>query len=683
MPTSTSNPLLDSAYLPKFKAITAEDCLPAVEHVIEGARQTVSELEKIAHSATWENFADKLETMEESIDRVWSTISHLNGVDDSAELRDAYQACIQVLTVFHTELGQNETLFKGYKHIKASADFDTLNQAKRKIIDNTIRDFVLSGAELDDAKKARFAEISLEQSKLSNQFSQNILDSTQAWHLDITDEADLAGLPDSAKSLAKQTAQAADLNNSWRFGLDYPSYSAILTYADNAELREKMYKAYATRASEFGDEKLDNGPLIKTIVDLKQEKAELLGYKTYAELALVTKMTESPKQVTDFLDELLTYAKPKAEKDLQELQTFASEHYDADNLAPWDLGYYSEKLKEHAFNFDSEEVKQYFPIDKVFEGMFEVASRLFGVNIKKNTDIDTWQDDVISFDVSNDNDELIGQLFSDLYVRKGKRGGAWMAVCRHKRTTPSVNQLPVAYLTCNFTPASDGKPALLTHDEVETLFHEFGHTLHHLLTKVNEMSVAGINGVAWDAVELPSQFLENWCWHKESIPLISEHYATGEPLPEELLNKMLAAKTFQSGLACVRQVEFSLFDILLFSGYKLNTSKDVQTLLDTVRKKTAVISPPDYHRFQNSFSHIFAGGYSAGYYSYKWSEVLSADAFSRFEEEGVFNEQTGQSFLENILQRGGEDEPGVLFEKFRGRQPSITPLLQHSNLVAN
>ena len=675
-----TNPLLDTQHLPKFGSIKPSFVTGALTNALQEAEQKILELEALVTSSnetSWDNFAAVLENIDESIDRIWSTVSHLNAVNDSTELREAYQEGLQSLTEFHTQLGQNQSIFSGYQQIRNSAEFSSLNTAQKKVIDNAIRDFRLSGAELSGEKKQQYKTIALKLSELSNQFSQNILDATQDWHLLITDAEDLAGLPQDVITRAEQG------KNEWKFGLDAPTYIAIMQYSDNAALREKFYEAYATRASDVGPNagKFDNTPLITNIVKLKQQKAKLLGYQNYAELALATKMADSPKEVIGFIQELEQYAKPKAQQELTELRTFVKAHYSIDHLEPWDIAYYSEKQKQQQFAFSAEEVKQYFPASHVIQGLFDVVKKLFNIRIEINDDIETWHEDVMAFNVTDNENALIGQFYADIYVRKNKRGGAWMGTCRHHRKTVSSQQIPVAYLTCNFAPATDDKPALLEHDDVETLFHEFGHTLHHLLTQVNEMSVAGINGVAWDAVELPSQFLENWCWHPESIELISQHYLTGEALPSELLNKMLRAKNFQAGMGTLRQLEFSLFDMRLHNDDDIADNLEIQTLLDEIRSTMAVIQPPAYHRFQNSFSHIFAGGYAAGYYSYKWSEVLSADAFNRFEEEGIFNQETGASFLDNILAKGGEEEPKVLFENYRGRPASIQPLLTHSGLL--
>lgn len=678
----SENPLLSSEYLPLFKTIEASHINPALDGLLDAANQQIEQLEQLADEASWENFAQPLEDMDERIDRVWSTVSHLHGVKDSAELREAYNEALQKLTEFHTTLGQNLTLFKGYKTIQSRQDFADLSEARQRIINNAVRDFQLSGAELDSDKKRRFKEIQLRLSELSTQFEQQLLDATQSWHLLVTDKDQLAGLPDQATELAAQTAHQHD-QQGWRFGLDIPSYLAIMKYADNGEIRKQLYEAYSTRASEKGPdaEKYDNGPLINEIIELRHEKAELLGFQTYAELALVKKMANSPDEVDAFLQELKKFAKPKAEQEIQELIDFCQQQYQISDLSPWDYSYYSEKLRQHEFAFSSEETKPYFPVDHVINGLFLVTQRLFGITVKHNPTLEVWDDQARGYDVLNDDGQIIGQLFADLFVRQGKRGGAWMASCRHRRQRQNL-QHPVAYLTCNFAPGVGDEPALLTHDEVETLFHEFGHTLHHLLTTVDEVSVAGINGVAWDAVELPSQFLENWCWHPQSIALISQHYQTGEPLPEELLQKMLRAKHFQAGMQTVRQLEFAMFDMTLHNGFAIDEHNTVQSLIEQIRNAVAVIEVPSYHRFQNSFAHIFAGGYAAGYYSYKWAEVLSADAFSRFEEEGIFSASAGQAFLQQILQRGGVEDAGVLFRKFRGREPDIQPLLRQTGLIS-
>lgn len=683
------NPLLSKQPLPAFAEIQAEHVLPALNTRLDEAKEVITELEKIADQATWGNFAAKLERVDVSLDNIWSTVSHLNSVMDSPELREAYQEGQQLLTTFHTSVAQNLSLYQGYKNIASRDDFKTLNAAQKKIVNNTLRDFKLSGAELDEKDKQRFAQITQQLSQLQTTFEQNLLDATQSWYLHIQDRKELSGLPDYAVEQAQSTAHRHD-QQGYRFGLDIPSYLAVMKYADSAVIREKMYRAYATRASlesvnldEETETRFDNEPVIEQILALRLEKSQLLGMDNYAELALITKMANDVNQVEAFLEDIAHYAKPKAKAELHELYEFASNNFSVTNLNPWDYSYYSEKLKQHEYDLNSEQIKEYFPVETVFNGMFEIVNRLFGIQIKQNTTPQTWHEDVLVYDLVDDAGTTTGQLFADLYARPNKRGGAWMGVCRHRQHTAEQQSTPVAYLTCNFTPASSGKPALLTHDEVETLFHEFGHTLHHLLTTVDEMSLAGINGVAWDAVELPSQFLENWCWHPESIPLISKHFQAGTPLPNDLLNKMLAAKHFQTGMQTVRQLEFSLFDIQLHAqNYQTTeTSLSVQDTLENARDAVAVVKAPDYNRFQCSFSHIFAGGYAAGYYSYKWAEVLSADAFEKFEEEGIFNASTGAAFKDSILSQGGVPEASDMYAKFRGREPKVNALLKSTGLL--
>ncbi|MEM7359470.1 MAG: M3 family metallopeptidase [Pseudomonadota bacterium] len=683
-----TNPLLNFDQLPFFGKIDASHVIPALEQVLDEARSTISQLESIDEPG-WRNFAAVMEEMDERISRVWSPVSHLNGVQDSDELREAYKQGIELLTAYHSEVSQNPALFQQYKSLADSAAFARLTAAQQKIITNSLLEFRLGGAELAADDQDQLTGINQQLSQLSTQFERNLLDSTQAWSRVITDADELSGLPKSAQDMARQNAEA-ESEEGWLFNLQIPSYLAIMQHADNAELRREMYQAYVQRASELvHDAAFDNAPIIDEILALRLRKASLLGYENYADYSLVKKMARSSEQVLDFLQELAAHARPVAETELTELKEFAHERYRVNELQAWDISYYSERLREHRYAFNDEQVKPYFPVGQVFDGLFEITRRLFGIEIRSNDAPTTWHDDVVCFDLYAEQDQVyIGSFYADLYARKHKRGGAWMDTCIHRRKKGEVLQHPVAFLTCNFAPPIGETPALLSHDEVETLFHEFGHSLHHLLTQVDEMSVAGINGVAWDAVELPSQFLENWCWHEDSIQLISQHYQTGGPIPTDLLDKMRAAKNFQSGMQTLRQVEFALFDMLLHSEYSpLEQDRDahledVQTLLDHVRTQVAIFQPPAYNRFQNSFGHIFAGGYAAGYYSYKWSEVLSADAFGRFEEEGIFNSKTGDDFLRAILQRGGVDDPNELFFEFRQRAPELTPLLRHSGLIA-
>ncbi|MDH3690496.1 MAG: oligopeptidase A [Gammaproteobacteria bacterium] len=680
--TIKHNPLLDLSSLPRFDEITPEQVEPAVDHVLAENRAETEHLIAKDSAPTWESFVQPLEDQEERLNRVWSPIGHLNAVRDSDDLRKAHDACLPKLSAYHTEMGQDPRLFERYKTIAGNKTYERLDVAQKKIIENDLRDFRLSGVELDSDAKQRFKQIEQELSTLSNRFGQHLLDATHAWQLVITDPADLSGLPDSALAVAKQTAEQEELEG-WKFTLDAPSYIAFLTYSEHAELRRTMYQAYVTRASELGPHagQWDNTQLIRDILRLRLEQARLLGFANYAEYSLQIKMAESVEQVISFLTDLAARSHPIAKDELDEVQRFASDEYGVSTVAAWDLPYYSEKLRQTRYAFTQEEVRAYFPLHRVLSGMFAVVNRLYGVDVQQRGNVPTWHPDVAFYEISTSNGEIIGQFYVDLYARPHKRGGAWMDDCVSRKRTDQGVQVPVAYLTCNFSPPVADKSSLLTHDEVLTLFHEFGHGLHHLLTQINYVGVAGINGVAWDAVEVPSQFMENWCWEKEALDLISSHHLTGEPLPQVLLKKMKAAKNFQAAMQMVRQLEFSMFDMRLHSEFDPNGEGTVQQLLDSVREEVAVFIPPEFNRFQNSFSHIFAGGYAAGYYSYKWAEVLSADAFSRFEEEGIFNLQTGRDFKHHILEQGGAREPMELFVAFRGREPEIDALLRHSGLL--
>ena len=675
-----TNPLLNFKQAPQFQMIEAQHVIPALATVLQESRANIAELQQVAFP-DWQNFAYPMECIEERLSRVWSPVSHLNAVRDSDELRTAYQSGIDLLTAYNSEVGQNKDLFAQYTKIRQSEHWPKLTKAEKKLIENSLLDFKLSGAELSHEDQSRLTKIDHQLSQLSNKFERNVLDATQAWSLLITDQDQLKGLPQSALEIAVQSATLED-QQGWLLTLQIPSYLAVMQHAQDQQLRQNMYQAYAQRASELTDDgRFDNAPLIDSILELKNARAKLLGFSHFAEYSLIKKMASSSDVVIDFLTELAQHARPTAEREMADLKMFAAEHYEQEDLKPWDISYYSERLREHQYAFNDEEIKPYFPAEQVFDGMFEVAKNLFGIEFKTNDSLQVWHPDVVCFDlVARDGGKIIGSLYADLYVRKNKRGGAWMDSCIHRQRQEQALQKPVAFLSCNFTPPIGDDPALLSHNEVETLFHEFGHSLHHLLTEVDVMGVAGINGVAWDAVELPSQFLENWCWHPDSLQLIASHYKTGDKLPQELLEKMRAAKNFQSGMQTLRQVEFAMFDMRLHAAVE---TPDVQAVLDTVREEIALIPVPSYNRFQNSFGHIFAGGYAAGYYSYKWSEVLSADAFERFEEEGIFNRTTGQDFLRSILQRGGVDDPNDLFKEFRGRPPQLQPLLRQSGLVTD
>ena len=682
---STENPLLTMTGLPPFQHIKPEHVEPALKSLIQSNREQLEKLLKDNEHYSWDNLIQPLEDMDDRLGRMWSPVSHMNSVVNSDELRDAYNNCLPLLSEYSTEMGQNVELYEAYKSIKDSPEFDTLDTAQKKIIDNALRDFHLSGIDLPVEKKKRYREIKQQLSKLTSKYEENILDATQAWSKHITDEKLLSGLPDSALAMAKQAAEAKELDG-WLFTLNFPSYYAVLSYADDRALREEMYQAYSSRASEQGPNagEFDNSEIMEDILSLRHELAQLLGFKNYAERSLATKMADTPEQVLTFLHDLAKRSKPMAKQELAELTGFARQEHDVSDLSAWDIAYYGEKLRQHTFDFSEEDLKPYFPETKVIPGMFEVVKRLYGISINEVDGIEKWHDDVHFYEIRDDKNELRGQFYLDLYARDKKRGGAWMDDCiGRKRNVDGSLQIPVAYLTCNLTQPIGDDPALFTHNEVTTLFHEFGHGLHHMLTRVEHIGVSGINGVAWDAVELPSQFMENWCWEREALESIAAHYQSGESIPDELFNKMYAAKNFQAGMQMVRQIEFSLFDFRMYHEYQpeLKGTGSIQKILDEVRSEVAVVIPPPYNRFQHGFSHIFAGGYAAGYYSYKWAEVLSADAFSLFEEKGIFDSETGSAFLESVLEQGGTKEPMELFKAFRGREPQIDALLRHSGIA--
>ena len=675
------SPLQDVSGLPAFSKITPDQIQPAVEQAIKKCKDCIDDVLKQT-DFTWDNLVVPLDEADDELSRIWSPVSHTNSVVSNDELRAAHDACLPLLSEYGTFVGQNEGLYNAYKVLKDSDGFEQLDEAQQKVITNTIRDFTLSGVALDADKKKRYAEVKSRLSELSSQFSNNLMDATLAWTKHITDKAELAGLPDSAIDAAKQTAESKELDG-WLFTLDIPSYLPIMQHADNRELREEMYVAYSTRASDQGPNagEFDNSAIIDETLALRHELAQLVGFENYAECSLATKMADNGEQVLSFLDDLAERSKPFAEKDVEELTRYAQETHGVSDLAVWDLPYYSEKLKQQKYTISDEQLRPYFPEKRVVDGLFNVVSRLYGIRIEEQQGIDVWHKDVRYFTITDQTGNLRGSFYLDLYAREHKRGGAWMDECRVKRLCEDGSiQAPVAYLTCNFNSPVGDTPALFTHDEVVTLFHEFGHGLHHMLTKIQVGGVSGINGVAWDAVELPSQFLENWCWQEEALALISGHYETNEPLPKDLLDKLLAARNFQSAMQMVRQLEFSLFDFTLHQTFDPDEGAKVQAVLDKIRERVSVVTPPAFNRFQHSFGHIFAGGYAAGYYSYKWAEVLSSDAFSRFEEEGIFNQQTGQDFLTNVLEMGGSREPMELFVAFRGREPQVDALLRHSGI---
>ncbi|OCH42743.1 oligopeptidase A [Aliivibrio fischeri] len=677
-----SNPLLTFTDLPPFSQIKPEHIQPAVEQAIADCRSKIEEVLASDVTPSWESIIVPLAETDDRLSRIWSPVSHLNSVKNSEAWREAYEACLPELSEYGTWVGQHKGLYEAYKSIKESEAFTSLSQAQQKTIIDELRDFDLSGIGLPADQQKRYGEISKRSSELSSNFSNNVLDATMGWSKHITDEKELSGLPESAMAAAKAAAEAKELDG-WLLTLEMPSYLPVMTYCDNKPLRKEIYEAFVTRASDRGPNagKWDNSAIMEEELQLRHEIARLLGFGSYSDKSLATKMAESPTQVLGFLNDLATKAKPQGEREVEELKAFVKEEFGIDELDLWDITYYSEKLKQKLYQISDEELRPYFPESKAVSGLFEVLNRLFGMTVVEREGVDVWHESVRFFDIFDSTNTLRGSFYLDLYAREHKRGGAWMDECRVRRLTQEGElQTPVAYLTCNFNKPVGGKPALFTHDEVVTLFHEFGHGIHHMLTQIDVASVSGINGVPWDAVELPSQFLENWCYEEEALAFISGHYETGEPLPKEMLDKMLAAKNFQSAMFILRQLEFGLFDFTLHTNFDPELGGRVLETLAEVKAKVAVLPSVEWNRFSHSFGHIFAGGYSAGYYSYLWAEVLSADAFSRFEEEGIFNTETGQSFLNNILEMGGSEEPMELFKRFRGREPQVDAMLRHAGI---
>jgi oligopeptidase A len=688
---TTDNPLLDFTDLPAFDRIEPAHIAPALDVLLADARAALERVGDPALPATWENVVVPLEDATEKLGRAWGVVGHLNSVADSPPLREAYNANLPRVTQFWTELSQDTRLFERYKALRASAEFEHLDGARRRIVENALRDFRLGGAELVSPARERFAEIQERAAALAQKFSENVLDGTNAFELVVESADALDGLPADAIGAARASAEQAG-KTGYRITLQFPSYLPVMQYANDRKLRETLYRAYTTRASEHPSAprdpeaiaRLDNGPVMAEILRLRREEAQLLGYRDFAEVSLVPKMAESPAQVITFLRDLAGRARPFAERDLAELAEFARTRLDLDALQPWDVMYASEKLKEERYSFSDQQVKQYFQLPRVLEGLFGVVRRLFGVDILPDQ-APVWHADVRFFRVEREGD-VVGHFYLDPHARPSKRPGAWMDDARGRRRLSNRLQTPVAYLVCNFQPPVGSKPALLTHDDVTTLFHEFGHGLHHLLTRVDELGVSGISGVEWDAVELPSQFMENFCWEWDNVRAMSAHVDTGEPLPRELFDRMLAAKNFQAGMATLRQIEFALFDMLLHVE-EVGDAAGIQSVLDSVRNEVALLPVPTWNRFQNSFSHIFAGGYAAGYYSYKWAEVLSADAYAAFEEAAATPQperavpEAGRRFLDEILAVGGSRPAIESFKAFRGREPTLDALLRHNGMV--
>ncbi len=678
-----SNPLLIASDLPSFSQIKPEHIKPAVEHAIAECKKVIANVLE-EKTFTWANLVMPTDEADDTLTKLWSPVSHMNSVINSDELRDAYESCLPLLSEYGTFVGQHQGLYQAYQQLADSDEYQQLNIAQKKVMDNALRDFKLSGIALNDDDKKRYGEVVTRLSELSSKFGNNLLDATQAYSVNITDKNELTGLPNSAIEAAAELAKAQE-KQGWLFTLDIPSYLPVMMYCGNVKLREQLYRGFVTRASDQGPNasEFDNSGVMNELLKLRHELAQLLDFNNFAEKSIATKMASSTDEVLDFLENLAVKSKAQGQQDLNEVKAFAKTEFNETDLQAWDLPYYSEKLKQSRYAISDEECRPYFPENKVVSGLFEVVNRLFGLQINEISNIDTWHKDVKFYEVFDRDNNLRGRFYLDLYARAHKRGGAWMDDCKSRRELANGDiQYPVAYLTCNFNKPIGDKPALFTHDEVVTLFHEFGHGIHHMLTQINASGVSGIDGVPWDAVELPSQFLENWCWQPEALAFISGHFETGEPLPQEMLDKMLAAKNYQSAMQMLRQLEFSIFDFKMHKDYQPDNQNDnyIQKILNQVRNEYSVVKAADFNRFQHSFGHIFGGGYSAGYYSYKWAEVLSADAFSRFEEEGIFNEKVGNDFLTNILEKGGSQEPSELFKAFRGREPEIDALLRHCGI---
>lgn len=667
--------LLNFSGLPPFNHLPIDEIEPAVQQLLKESRAQLQQI--LAQSQpTWDNTVVPMEQMQHRIARTWSPLGHLNGVMNSEELRTAYNACLPLFSAWYAELGQNETLFKAYEYIRQH-EAGRLNPAQLQLLDNALRDFRLSGVALPAEQKTRYKQVVQQLSQVQSKFDENVLDATNAWSRHVTDESELQGLPAPIKERARAAAEAKQ-QTGWLFTLDAPNYMAVMSHGANEPLRHEFYQAWVTRASDQGVRpEWDNSTLIEEIMRLRHELAQLVGFDNYATYSLATKMAKSVSEVLDFLQQLAKDSKPFAQRELDELKGFS-----ACELSAWDVAYYSERMKQQRFNLSEEALRPYFPAPQVLNGLFEVASRLYNIKIVERKDIEKYHSDVQFFDILSNDGSLRGSFYVDLYARPKKRGGAWMDDCVGRMQFGGNHYSPVAYLVCNFMPpAAVDKPALLTHCEVVTMFHEFGHGLHHMLTRVDYPSVAGINGVPWDAVELPSQFMENFAWQPEVLPLISKHVDTGESLPAADLQRLLETRTYQSGLQTVRQLEFALLDLRLHAEYDSARGSQVMQIMQEVRSQVAVIKPPEFNRFAHSFSHIFSGGYAAGYYSYKWAEVLAADAFSAFEAQGIFNQETAQRFASAILERGGSRDAMEAFIEFRGRKPEIEPLLKQLGLI--
>ncbi len=676
-----NNVLTNLNQLPEFTKIKISEIEKTISTIIEDNNKKLQALLQSEKSKDWNNLISELESMDNLLSRAWSPVSHLNSVMNSDELRKAHDSCLPKLSAYSTEQSQNSDLYNAYEKIHKSEIYNNLNIENKKVIDNALQKFKLNGIALSNDKKNKFKEIKTKLTSLHSKFEQNVMDATQAFQIHIEDKSQLAGLPDFVKEMAQQTAQEEKLKG-WLFTLDAPSYIAVMTYSEIRKFREEMYTAFTTRASAKGPNagEFDNTDVMQDILRARKEVANILNFSNYAEVSIADKMAEKTDDVLNFLNDLVEKTKPQAEQEFNTLKKFAKKEFKIINFEAWDVMFVSEKLKQKEYGISQEELKPYFPAPKVISGLFEIVNRLYGIKINEVSETNVWHKDVKFYEITDEKGEVRGQFYLDLYTRNNKRGGAWMDECICRMKCGDSVQIPVAYLTCNLTAPIGNKPALLNHDEVTTLFHEFGHGLQHMLTKVDSLFVSGISGVEWDAVELPSQFMENWCWQKEGLALISSHVDTGEALPENLYKKLIKAKNFQSAMIMARQLEFALFDFRLHIEFDTSEFNSVESLLNEVRQQVAVIIPPEINQFQHGFTHIFSGGYAAGYYSYKWAEVLSADAFSKFEEKGIFDRKTGVEFLQCILETGGSKKAMDLFTQFRGREPNITALLIHSGL---
>ncbi|MBN8482601.1 MAG: M3 family metallopeptidase [Xanthomonadales bacterium] len=677
-----TNPLLEDSALPNFSAIRPEHVEPAIESILADYQAGIDAILVDTAPRTFASVVLAAERFDDRLSRAWAPVGHLHGVKDSEALRKAYAAAQERIVEFNTALGQNRALYAAVKAVADDAGFAALPRAARTLVEHELRDFELSGVALEEPARTRYREISAELARLSTEFEEAVLDATDAWSEHLVDEAALAGIPASGRDVLRAYAQEKGLDG-WLVTLKQPSVQAVLTYADDRDLRARVYRAYGTRASEHSqDGRFDNGKRIERIMALRHESAQLLGFANTADESLATKMAASSDKVIAFLRDLVAKARPMAERDLAELRAYARDELGLVDLQPWDVGYASEKLRVARYALGEEELKPYFPLPAVMDGLFAIVGRVLGVGFHARADVDTWHADARYYDLVDADGRVFAGAYVDLYARTGKRGGAWMDVCRTRLRDAEGVHPPVAFLTCNFAPPTESAPSLLTHDDVITLFHEFGHGLHHLLTEVDFAGVSGISGVEWDAVELPSQFMENFAWERGGLDLVARHWQTGERLPDALFERMQAARNFQSGLFLVRQLEFGLFDFRLHHEFDPARGARVLDLLADVRREVAVIVPPEWHRFPHTFTHIFAGGYGAGYYSYLWAEVLSADAFDRFEREGVFNPEVGASWRRSILAVGGSRPALESFIEFRGREPSPEPLLRSYGIAA-